>query len=78
MAQLNQLYLKQVNFQPIKCTRFVRWSNQKVPFDNLVWFNLVLLASVNGAIIDLLAILKRIRIERYFVTFCRIFECAQL
>ena len=28
-------------------------------------------------IIDLLAILKRIRIEWYFATFCRIFESAQ-
>ena len=27
--------------------------------------------------IDLLALLKRISIERYFATFCRIFECAQ-
>ena len=27
--------------------------------------------------IDLLAILNRIRIERYFATFCRIFESAQ-
>ena len=27
--------------------------------------------------IDLLAILERIRIERQFATFCRIFECAQ-
>ena len=27
--------------------------------------------------IDVLAILKRIRIERYFATFCRVFECAQ-
>ena len=33
--------------------------------------------TANRPQIDLLAILKRIRIERYFATFCRIFECVQ-
>ena len=31
----------------------------------------------NFCVIDLLAILKRIRIKRYFAAVCRIFKCAQ-
>ena len=36
LAQLNLLYLNQINFQPIKCTRFVGLCDQKGPFHNLV------------------------------------------
>ena len=36
LTQLNQIYLNQVKFQPIKCIRFVGLSNRKAPFDNLV------------------------------------------
>ena len=50
LTQLNQIYQNQVKFQPIKCVRFVGLSNQKAPFDNLVSFKLVLLASVKGVL----------------------------
>ena len=50
LTHLKQLYLNQIKFQPIKCTRFVELSNQKAPFYSPVpvWFKLVLLANVNG------------------------------
>ena len=66
-----------VNGRPIRHI-FHRFQNVAVSCERCLkvgWFPNWLTVKEQG--IDLLAILKRIRIERYFATFCRIFECPQ-